>query len=408
MSAPDGEIPTEQPEQVFVYVDETKLDLPGGQHVLGAGALIVTSRVSDSLVVRAMDRLRTDPDRDPNAPRFNANVEKLDRKTIARGHFHASLDSMNGHSHLASEIKAGVRGRFMCSFAELGTSSEEAEFRSHAISSILPAVKVRCPIELVFEQRSSFSRWVAKALIDHMYQGIDWSTYDGTMIPSYYPATTATVRSKCEPGLQVADLLLWASVQKKYHPGTKRAAIGAWCGLHCWAESGFEGEPVRWISCDLNGDDPKLIGPDRIWLKSYPVKFDDVDRIDNTQLAHLYCLAERVVRGCAVGTLPAHAEHLRPGLARAVARLRNADRVGSNEIQDVARQFIRLFDTVPLYDGLQDGDTTWVRLVQARRFLGLCLREDLIHGGRTLDYFLHVRRNNAQASPSAFGITEKA
>jgi hypothetical protein len=122
----------------------------------------------------------------------------------------------------------------------------------------------------------------------------------------------------------------------------------------------------------------------------------------------VYCLIERTVRQAAAADLPLHAEHLRAGLVKTVRRLRDHLRVGPVEIGEVVRQFLRLFDTLPLYDGFDRADARWLPLVRAKRMAGLSLREDLVAGGHTMDFFATIRHQNVRSSPSAFGIPPSA
>jgi len=391
--------------QVHAYVDETVRELADGSRKVGVGALVVAEQIASDLIERAMGSLQSDPDRDPESARFDATIEKLDRETLRRGYFHASEDSMNAHSPLAREIKTGVRGRFLWSFSDADTKSDEAEFRRHAIGQIVSTLETHAPVNLVFEERSGFSRASAQALVDHVYDGLDWCAYQIPMMRSCYPRVEVTVKPKMEPGLQVVDLLLWAATQAKFASAQPKARIAGWCGLRQWAEAGVDGETERWIKCDLNGDDPLLDASDAEWVAPYPVEFALLDDgIDDSVLANLYALAERVVRGHARGPLPAHAEHLRPGLQHALSLLANASRVGPDDIRELARQFLRLFDMVPIYRDLDADSELWPQLLRAKKFLGLTLRRDLLHGVRTADFFANMRRDNIALAPHLFGL----
>jgi hypothetical protein len=111
----DGTSNGEHPTELHVYVDESVRELPDGRRLVGAGALIVLRRVGVDLIERALGTLEADPDR------HDENRRKLDERTLRRRHFHASADSVNARSALSKEIRAHVKGKFECSFAEART-----------------------------------------------------------------------------------------------------------------------------------------------------------------------------------------------------------------------------------------------------------------------------------------------
>jgi hypothetical protein len=278
----------------------------------------------------------------------------------------------------------------------------------HSIVSILPALAERLPLKVVFELRSGFGRESGEKLIEYMNQGFDWSTYQMVMWRTFYPRIEVRVEPKAEPGLQVVDLLLWGALQQTLDPTSRKTRVLDWCGAYRWAHGGHDGD--RFVG---HRDSKFFINHKSPWLgashderpRPYPVSLENLDEIDSVALANLYCFAERVVRAYASGDLPQHAEHLRAGLKNTTKRLRNPDRVGPDEIAEVARQFIRLFDTVPLYAGWKAEDPRWLSLVRAKRLLGLALRPELLHGGNTIDFFATIRHRNIKTSPAAFGVT---
>lgn len=307
---------------------------------------------------------------------------------------------MNGRHALATEIKARIRGKFKCSFAEVSRSQKQ-KFRANSIGAIIPALRERLPLAVTFEERSDFSRMSAEALVEHMNKAFDWGAYDYTMLRTFYPRIDVRVEQKKGPGLQVVDLLLWGALQQYLEPSSHKVKVLTWCGAFCW---GHGGSPYPHAKYFVNHRSARLT--DRANEEPYPLKIDDLDDLDGdtNTLAHDYCFIERTVRSAAEATLPEHVAHLRPGLRRTVHRLYDP-RVSPEHIMDVARQFLRLFDTLPLYEGFDRTDARWLPLVRAKRMAGLCLRQDLVHGGRTLDFFTTIRHRNVRSNPGAFGIT---
>jgi hypothetical protein len=390
-------------DRIFIFVDETKWD--GPPPMIGAGALVVTHPITSEIVDAALAALRADPDRRPGSDRFNSDRERRDLKTQERGHFHASADSLNGRSHLARAITARIRGEFKCSFETTTKRADEQAFRLHAMNSILPALRSRRAIRVVFERRSGFDSGAAPMLIEEARRSIDASASIVPGIRSFHPPIESLVAGKAEPGLQVVDLMLWAAKQEKFPSSTKIPAVGSWCGLHCWADGRLGHPPLRWFRYKVNGGDSSLEADDPNFVQPYPVASDGFDDLQEEHLARLYPLAERIIRKYATVALPKHAEHLESDLRHAIRDLADISRVGPAEIQGVARQFLRLFDTLPIYDGLRDDAPIWFDLVHAKQALALTLREDVLHGGNVLDFFAKLRRKLALSAPRELGIS---
>jgi hypothetical protein len=383
------QLPRERPERLHLYVDETEFTAEDGRQLRGVGVLSVPEPVERALIGRALDRLSSDPDRN----------ERHDKRTLRDGHFHASFDSKNGHSHLADQVRACVHGNFVAAFTERGTRSEEEAYRTGVMRALLTTLKGRTPVLCTFEQWGNFRKVQADELIDHMNEGLTLSTYETTMLRAVYPRIEVVVDDKNNPGLQVADLLLWSFVQERFNPSKTKAHWAARCGLFRWADVPIPEAKFQWSRCTVNDGKP-VETYEQDDLKPYPVR---PEGIGETAYADSSAVAERTVRRYAAGPLSDHVEHLRPGLLRALAGLQDPASVGPEQIQEVAKQFLRLFDTVPVYDGMNDDDPMWLPLVRAKHFLSLTLRELLLYGG-IADFFAEERRNYIRQYPSALGL----
>ncbi len=104
--------------------------------MFGVGALLTTVPVSPAVIASALQALHEDADRDPSAARYTRLAARLDEGTLARGHFHASEDSANGHSHLARAIAEHVTGNFTFSFGDLSAGANRAAYRRHALRAL--------------------------------------------------------------------------------------------------------------------------------------------------------------------------------------------------------------------------------------------------------------------------------
>lgn len=98
--------------------------------------------------------------------------------------------------------------------------------------------------------------------------------------------------------------------------------------------------------------------------------------------------------------------HLRSMVADALRGLERPHQVGPDEIRRLARAFIRVFDTVPVYRGMlgNDAHPQWLRLLRAKRFLGLPLRTDIPGGQLAAEVLANARRAFVEDQPEQYGL----
>lgn len=404
-------LPTERerdPEEtgrLYLYVDESTMEV-GTRKMFGVGALLSTVPVAPAVIDRATRALGDDPDRVPSSANYERLTAGIDERTLARAHFHASEDSGNAHSHFARAITDLVTGNFAFSFSELSAGTDGEAYRQHALRSLYTLLHTRKPVACVFERRPGLSADRANALLEEMRANLDPCAFEQALMRSYYPDITVAVDDKSNPGLQVADMLLWSIGQELFFPGSKKAAWAGRCGLHKWAEAAIPEAPIRWVQCRVNNRNPLFANePDH--LVAYPVTFDELTAdVDDLTVANCYAAAERVLRRVAVRPLPSHAEHLRPMVADALRGLERPRQVGPDEIRRVARAFIRVFDTVPIYNGILRDNVhpQWLPLLRAKRFLALPLRTDVEQGQQVAEFLAQVRRDAVEQQPEVYGI----
>jgi hypothetical protein len=376
-----------QPE-LHLFIDETVLERHDGQRLVGAGVLATSRSVSDEIVHEALAALRDDPDRAANAPCFDPRVEALDARTLARGYFHASEDSKNARSWLSRGICKRLSGAFYCSFDVVGTAGDEKSFRSRSTSSLFTPLVTRKHAFITFEERSSFRRRSADELMERIWRGLDWNSFQHFLMATFYPRLTIGVAPKQNPGLQVTDLLLWAVAQREYRAASKKTVWADRCGLHPLGSAHTEGEhrEPRWLVFGVNRREYD-VAYDPTIRPSYPVETEAIlsAELDFGLAFRLFRDAVEVLRRACQEPLPAHAAHLHGGLHNAVAGFARA--CSPTTVREMCRQFVRLFDTLPLY-----GDATsaadWHQLLLTKRALALTLRKDLVDGEDLPKYFV--------------------
>lgn len=123
--------------------------------------------------------------------------------------------------------------------------------------------------------------------------------------------------------------------------------------------------------------------------------------IDAKELINTYILIERYLKYISRQSFPLHVEHLKDGVVNIVKQLSNKNKFFSNElVQESSSVFIRLFDTLPIYDGLTENDENiWSGLLTARKMAALFLREDLPNGVISCDHITRWRKKIIRENP---------
>jgi hypothetical protein len=393
----------EETGRLYLYLDESTIEA-GERKMFGVGALLTPVPVAPETVERALRALRDDPDRNPASPGYDCRRAVPDECTLACGYFHASEDSANAHSHFARAIVEDVTGSFAFSFAELKTGDDGAAYRQHAVRSLYALLHTRKRVACVFERRPGLRLANVLALLEEMEANLDPCAFDGALMRSYYPHVIAAVDTKSNPGLQVADMLLWSIGQELFSP--RKAVWAVRCGLFTWANATIAEAGMRWVRCAVNNRKP-LFADEPDYVVPYPVTFDELTA-DGSDLmvASCYAMAERVLRRVAARPLPPHAEHLRAMVTDAVRMLdEKPEQVGPEAIRRAAKAFIRLFDTVPLYNGIvrDRPHPQWLPLLRAKRFLAVPLRPNA-QGQFAAEFLAQARRDTVGQEPEAYGL----
>ncbi len=82
--------------------------------------------------------------------------------------------------------------------------------------------------------------------------------------------------------------------------------------------------------------------------------------------------------------LPNHVLHLKPMVSNFCIFFDNDETLTHEKLGLMVSIFIRFFDTLPIYNGLEDSDETkWTMILKAKKMAGLFLHNDLIHGVRS-------------------------
>jgi hypothetical protein len=364
----------------YIYLDESVFRKP--KDYVGYGAFAADKPISDLYIKEALASLAADPD--INHPR----TQHLDRRTLKRQWFHATDDSKNAHSPFCRSLKKHISGHFSCNFFDLlkrrsPTGKEEA-WRLGAKLSTITHIRTRGPVSIVFEERSNLTVKSLKVWWSSLEEECLLTAYDYPLIPLFFPKVQFAVEGKSHPGLQAVDFLLWAANRKvNGNPDwfsrikspvsiTMQEANGAWGGA----------------SLDLNGGcrDAESF---YLYQGSLP------ESVSPNLLLNFLIYAQRVINFYHRHGVPDDYSHLRDDIAHAYCDRKDPTR---DAVFQICRTYLKLFDTLSVINE----NTVPVdkeSLFLSKKYLGLVLRRDLIHGVTVADHLCLWRNEIIARAP---------
>lgn len=378
---------------LYIYADETEFEL-NNDKMIGSGLLVVNSPIGNIVITEALNNLQNDPDIEKK--QFKAR----DMETFKKGHFHATDDSPNAHSHFCKSIIKYAKGNFIYSY--YNPEKEKPWRKERDLNDLqkltlgltsLSTFYTTQEIDFTIEERNGFNFNHVHPWWEDLCKQIEYTIYDSPEIPVKFPLIKLKTADKRNPGLQVTDFILWSMNRSKGVP-----SHGDWYKrLELKLSSAFN---------EVEGPIEKgsyLLGEEtESPLPSYPDYCLPVkDPIGAEGLINTYILIERYLKYISRQLFPPHAEHLKVGVVNIVKQLSNRDKSFSNDlIQESSSVFIRLFDTLPIYDSLTEDDkNTWSNLLTARKMAALFLRKDLPNGVESCDYITIWRTKIIRENP---------
>lgn len=374
---------------IFAYADETKFSLTKNHPntVIGSGIFITSNEIPQDLINKALSELDKDPDKN-----------KQDLKTLSNGFFHASLDSKNAHSHLCNMINYNLKGCFRYSYFDKSKTKpwekiktqEEINRLTLGLSS-LDFYNSNDKVQLIIEGRDGFSQGQAENFISNWHNQLDCNIYNQPSIITYYPDIKVAVMNKNNPGLQVVDFLLWvfnrASMKKPDNVWKERLRFKHYSS-HTVQDSPDSGGDF-YINESLN-DEGRL---------NYPYKVEEPVNVE--EFYQSYVTIEKTLRQLEKIEFPNHALHLRYKLDKLESEVfSQMTMINDRLLNDIASLFIRLFDTLPIYDSIGESDKeSWDLILKAKKMAGLFLRHDLIHGVRSSMAIIRWRNEVIKSRP---------
>ena len=374
----------------FVYIDESQSPdreaaLPGVP--FRVGILVLENLIDDEVSAQALRALSSDRE---------AAANQQDKATLSRGYFHASIDSKNAHSALcAAIVGSNLNALFIDMQWHFDPPKPQASSEPERLGGMHPLVAVLGMTSVldgdydfinveIAKRAGTFDTVHAERVAARLYEELLGSTVRHTpQMPVRFPGFNLHVSSGADVGVQVCDFLLWTVQRRKLKNDRK------WqdrVGLHLLHESkevdGHQSKGVYAIGRPRYAPFlPNFASPRSPQAGSMP--FAEITKAmleieADVRRAHAAAVAgNRRVR-----------QHI-TALSAAVDLL---DGKSYGAIVPVARAFILVCDTLPLYDPTNEQEST--RAAEKRLVSAFVLDERFFANGRTQDHWsrwLHQR-----------------
>lgn len=364
-------------EEIYCYMDETeKADFHG------VGVILTTKPISHEVIERAFIYLSAENPSDANS------------RTQSRGYFHASEDGRSAKSALARAIGELVSGIFIYSHRfNAQKKKKEKEYRLHTTMCVTLATEAGGNLNICFEQRKQFNHEAARLVEQQTFEWFDRQASHLPALYSIYPKITWTPCDKRNPGTQVADLVLWAVNNTIFDDKSKSIDAQDLMKLMNVSTS---------VSGKIPSDETEQEGRLGRYAINRQSPFFELERdryptgvnlnVRYEELRILLALVEREIHKAAAST-PAHAQHLAEELVKVSDILHRTSQIGPSQIQRMARVFLRIFDTFPIYQHLSKDDPVFAQLLRARHLMGSIFWEHVPSNPKTSEHLAELRNS---------------
>lgn len=357
---------------LYVYADETIFPINGEKNGLGYGLFVSQTEITQRTIDEALSNLKSDLDFDL----------KKDSQTLQKGYFHASEDGKNAHSHLCTSINKNVKGIFAYTYSDHNKPKEIAQkgFTNRILNrclsdSTLELFRSTEEIFLTIEQRDTLSKFSLAKWLKSLYELYDKATYDILSFKTFYPNITITLKDKKEPGLQVIDFLIWAVNRTKRNIPDKK-----WHERIRYASSYYSVEQQG-----QNGGQYYLntLHFSRTIPKGYPYEF--IEPQNWNALLKAYLNIERFLVLMDKKDFTDETLHLYNDFSSISSKLKiEGYHLNKADISLLGSVFLRLFDSIPLYQNLKDEDIdSWTVILQSKYLASILVRKGNLRFIRT-------------------------
>ncbi|MGX5819213.1 hypothetical protein ACWKWU_13505 [Chitinophaga lutea] len=372
---------------IFAYADETAFfRSPNDKNqTLGCAILVCEREISNEVINEALGALwRQIP--------ADVGIKDSIKKTLVRGHFHASKDSDYAKKCLLDAINKRVKGVLCVSYYDTITIDskkvQENFFKRCMSSSSLELFRSMEEINLIIEKRDGFQKVHAEEWRELVYRQFENSSFDLPSFKTFFPKININLGGKTVPGLQVVDFLLW-SVNRS------RLVVpqSDWINRLRFVRRYHTGE----VGLNHNFGHYYLNSAKLEVTPGYPINFKESET--NEELLNAWLLIERFFWILEESDFAPGCMHLYTGFVRVKQVLKKPDYfLKESDLMEAGRVFIRLFDSMPLYSHISNNDFgNWALLHHAKHLATLILMPEYLHTGRTRDY-IAMWRYEAQSN----------
>lgn len=359
---------------MIIYCDDTVFYENGsyGPEKVGIGCLLLKEDNSNQIIQEGLDNLRNDTE-----------INKQDRRTLAKNYFHASDDSDNAHSHLCNAINKHLSGEFHYVYDQR-SGKKISKLINKCLSYLaIMAASVSTPIQIYIERSSFISEEKIIAIIKETFTHIEMGAYQYYAIPYYFPKISIEIVDKKNHGVQITDFLLWANNRARFViPKNK------WLSrIKSILKTEATLERSKWLQADMVFKKPIQ----RYGNKNcYPKKIFPITAFQGKQhIEELFqIILTKVTSILNSKTLPSKITHLINIKNSLWKSLYRANFMLHNDLtREILSFYLKIFDTLPIYSSY-DKESTLImqKLIQTKRLAGLALNKKLINSNTTISY----------------------
>ncbi|MHA7965822.1 DUF3800 domain-containing protein [Paenibacillus sp. CAU 1782] len=333
-------------EEIFFYVDEAgnpnlRSYTINDKH-FSIGAAVFTEKISEQVIFNAIESLKE-----------SKALSKTDQKTIARGYFHASYDGPEAHSKLMIEANKIDIDFYLFQFdKQLYSTTGGNRFTTeqdlhHHLIHLAAGIGLNYGAKrinlIVAERDKSFPTGCEQRWKDSFYNELIFASIECPFISTHFPELNVHIVNGTEPGIQLADLILWATSRNFKEVGAddrwfNRIRRGS------LASTTAQNDPVKMLDFHING--PINVGQEEILYNINAAEIDG-EVLDEPKMYKLITETENAIREAYYHST--EIDHLRAYLKNAVEIIERKEILTQLEITDICRAFLMIFDTVALY-----------------------------------------------------------
>lgn len=366
---------------MIIFVDETTYyeNVNSGKQIVGTGILTVNDLNSVNATIEdAFQTLIADPD--IHSPKTKA----FDSRTLNNRYFHACEDSKNGHSAICASISKNLVGDFHYNYQQV-TKGYENAFQDTFLYAGVQVSTTRSPVKMFIEQRTGFSRLQASRLIEHVFNAIEWGTYELVAIPKFFPECEISFVGKDNQGIQITDFIMWSKNRTRTNPPNK-----IWESRLKFTSKSSAGEIGQEID---QGDIVFKRGvKHELHLGVYPQDAFPLGTFrGNQHIVDLFIFIDAQVRKFILEELTL--THIRALYEDISLAFKNSSIFYNTEtVRKIASCYIRIFDMKPIYTEADNTAEKFRELLLSKQLAGLVIRKDLVHGTRTAQFLAQAMR----------------